>query len=63
MCARRFLLAVFVLTLLAVAAGFMIYQWGGNVLLSQATPKGHFEAARAGGRPDYSASSSWLART
>lgn len=62
MCARRFLLVVFVLTLLAVAAGFMIYQWGGNVLLKQATPKGHFEAASAGGRPDYSASSSWLTR-
>ena len=62
MCARRFLVAVFVLTLLAVAAGFMIYQWGGNVLLRQATPKGHFAASAAGGRPDYSASSSWLAR-
>ena len=62
MCARRFLVAVFVLTLLAVAAGFMIYQWGGNVLLSQATPRGHFEAAKAGGRPDYSNPSSWLAR-
>ena len=62
MCARRFLVAVFVLTLLAVAAGFMIYQWGGNVLLSQATPRGHFEAARAGAGPDYSGAASWLAR-
>ena len=62
MCARRFLMVVFVLTLLVVAAGFAIYQWGGNVLLSQATPRGHFEAARAGGGPDYSSASSWLAR-
>ena len=40
MCARRFLIMVFVLTLLVVAAGFAFYQWGGNVLLRQATPKG-----------------------
>jgi hypothetical protein len=62
MCARRFLMAVFVLTLLVVAAGFAIYQWGGNILLRQATPKGHFEVARAGGGPDYSTAVSWLAR-
>jgi hypothetical protein len=62
MCARRFLMAVFVLTLLVVAVAFAIYQWGGEVLLSQATPKGHFEAARAGGAPDYAQPSSWLAR-
>ena len=62
MCARRFLMAVFVLTLLAVAAGFFIYNWGGNILLRQATPKGHFEAASAGGGPDYSEPTSWLSR-
>ena len=62
MCARRFLVAVFVLTLLAVAGGFFIYQWGGSFLLEQATPKGHFEAARAGGGPDYSKAESWLSR-
>jgi len=62
MCARRFLGFVFVLTLLFVAAGFAIYQWGGDVLLKQAVPKGHFEAATAGGGPDYTEASSWLAR-
>ena len=62
MCARRFLMAVFVLTLLVVAAGFAIYQWGGDVLLKQAMPKGHFEAAKAGGGPDYAQASSWIAR-
>ena len=62
MCARRFLMAVFVLTLLAVAAGFFIYTWGGNILLRQATPKGHFAAASAGGGPDYSEPTSWLSR-
>lgn len=62
MCARRFLTAIFILTLIVVAAGFAIYQWGGNVLLKQATPKGHFEAAAAGSGPDYSRESSWVAR-
>ena len=55
-------MVVFVLTLLVVAAGFAIYQWGGNVLLSQATPRGHFAAAQAGGAPDYSTPANWLAR-
>jgi hypothetical protein len=62
MCARRFLVAVVILTLLIVAAAFAIYEWGGNVLLKEATPKGHFQAAEAGGGPDYRESSSWIAR-
>jgi hypothetical protein len=62
MCARRFLIAVFILTLLVVAAGFAIYQWGGNVLLKQATPRGHFEAAKAGGGPDYTRADAWISR-
>jgi hypothetical protein len=61
MCARRFLMAIFLLTLFAVAAGFAIYQWGGNVLIKGAIPEGHFEAAVAGERPDYTQTSSWLA--
>jgi hypothetical protein len=60
MCARRFLIAVFILTLLVVAAGFALFQWGGDVLLRQATPKGHFQAARAGGAPDYTLADSWI---
>jgi len=62
MCARRFLLAIFILTLIVVAGAFAIFQWGGNVLLKEATPKGHFEAAQAGGGPDYAQASSWVAR-
>ena len=61
MCARRFLIAVFVLTLLVVAATFAFFQWGGSVLLSQATPRGHFEAAAAGSAPDYTKLDSWIA--
>jgi hypothetical protein len=62
MCARRFLIVVFILTLLIVAAAFAIFQYGGNVLLRQATPKGRFEAPAAGTGPDYSLQTSWVAR-
>jgi hypothetical protein len=62
MCARRFLMVIFVLTLICVAGAFAIYQWGGRVLVEQAVPKGHFEATQAGGGPDYSNDDSWLSR-
>jgi hypothetical protein len=60
--ARRFLGCIFVLTLLAVAGAFAMYQWGGRVLINEAVPQGHFEAAAAGGAPDYSQASSWIVR-
>ncbi|MFL6765539.1 MAG: DUF3089 domain-containing protein [Sphingomicrobium sp.] len=62
MYARRFLGCVLVLTLLVVVGAFAIYQWGGRVLLKQAVPHGHFEAAKAGSGPDYSQAGSWIAR-
>src|SRR5215212_5571997 len=62
MCARRFLGFVFFLILIVVAGAVGIYRWGGDVLLKQAVPKGHFEAAAAGGGPDYTQDSSWIAR-
>ena len=62
MCARRFLGFIFLLTVLVVAGAFAIYQWGGNVLLKQATPQGHFEAAAAGSGPDYTSPANWIAR-
>jgi hypothetical protein len=62
MCARRFLIVMFVLTLIAVAAAFAIFQFGGRMLISQAVPKGHFEIAKAGSGPDYREASSWVAR-
>jgi hypothetical protein len=63
MCARRFLLAIFILTLLVVGAGFALYQWGSSALLrTEGTPKGHFVAARAGAGPDYSLPGNWIAR-
>ena len=53
MCARRFLIFVFVLTLLFVAGAFAIFQFGQQVLIKQATPKGHFEAPPPRSGPDY----------
>src|SRR5688500_2635728 len=61
MCARRFLIAIFILTLLVVASAFAIFQFGQKVLISQATPRGKFEAPPKNG-PDYALVSSWVAR-
>src|SRR4051794_34665819 len=62
MCARRFLIVIFVLILLVVAAAFAIFQFGGRVLIKSAVPRGHFEAAAAGSGPDYTKAESWIAR-
>src|SRR6476659_6482873 len=62
MCARRFLMAVFVLTLLIVAGAFAIFQWGGQLLLdTRGTPVGHFQASAAGSGPDYAEAANWIA--
>lgn len=63
MCARRFLIVVFILTLIAVAGAFAIFQFGQQVLIKQATPKGHFRAPTPTSGPDYSSLDSWIART
>jgi hypothetical protein len=62
MCARRFLIAIFVLTLIAVAGAFVIYQFGGSILLRSATPTGHFTAPPQRSGPDYSKADAWIAR-
>jgi hypothetical protein len=62
MLARRFLGVIFFLTLLIVAGAFAIYLWGGQVLLKEAVPQGHFEPVKAGSGPDYASADSWLAR-
>jgi hypothetical protein len=62
MCARRFLIAVFILTLLAVAAAFAIFQWGGSLLREQFKPQGHFVAPPPQSAPDYARMEHWLAR-
>ncbi|MEO7366264.1 MAG: DUF3089 domain-containing protein [Sphingomicrobium sp.] len=62
MCARRFLFVIFILTVLAVAGAFAIFQFGDRVLLQSTVPKGHFAAPAANSRPDYSLADNWLAR-
>ena len=62
MCARRFLIAIFILTLLVVAGAFAIFQFGDRVLIKSAVPTGHFEAAEAGNGPDYFDAANWLSR-
>lgn len=62
MCARRFLLIILFLTVLAVAGAFAIFQFGQDVLIRSATPKGHFVAPAASTGPEYSAPASWVVR-
>jgi hypothetical protein len=63
MFARRFLMVIFVLTLLIVAGAFAIFQWGGQFLLdSRGTPVGHFQASAAGSGPNYAEAANWIAR-
>ena len=62
MCARRFLILVFVLILIAVASAFAIFQFGQQMLIRQAVPKGHFEAPPPSSGPDYASDAAWLTR-
>ena len=62
MCARRFLLFVFFMILLVVAGAVAIFQFGDRILIKQAVPTGHFEAAEAGSGPDYSTEAAWMAK-
>jgi hypothetical protein len=62
MCARRFLMLIFILILIFVGGALALYQWGGEMLLKSATPRGHFVAAEAGSGPDYAKADSWIAR-
>ncbi|MEO7814672.1 MAG: DUF3089 domain-containing protein [Sphingomicrobium sp.] len=62
MLARRFLGCIFILTMIAVAVAFAFYQFGGKVLLSQGTPKGHYVAPKATDGPDYANPANWVDR-
>jgi hypothetical protein len=62
MCARRFLIIIFILTLLVVAGAFAMFQFGDKVLIKQAVPKGRFEAPQADTGPNYNDDSAWLIR-
>lgn len=62
MCARRFLMLILILTLIAIGAAFALYQWGGNVLIKSATPRGHYVAPPPRSGPDYASADTWIAR-
>ena len=62
MCARRFLLAITILTLLVVAGAFALFQWSGSVLRHMYTPQGHYTAPPPNSGPDYAKMDSWVAR-
>lgn len=62
MCARRFLMLIFILTLLFVGGAFALYQWGDQVLVRMATPSGHYLEPPKSSAPDYASDSAWLAK-
>ena len=62
MCARRFLILIFFLTLLAVGGAFAIFQFGSSALTRVATPQGHFTAPPPRSGPDYAEAANWIAR-
>ena len=62
MCARRFLILIFVLTLLAVGGAFAIFEFGSSALTRVATPEGHFTAPPPRSGPDYADAANWIAR-
>ena len=62
MCARRFLILIFILTLMFVGGAFALYQWGDQVLVRMATPTGHYREPPKDSGPDYSRDASWWAR-
>lgn len=62
MCARRFLMLIFILTLIFVGGAFALYQWGGEALVRMATPTGHYQEPPKGSDPDYAKAESWIAR-
>lgn len=62
MWARRFLIAIFALTMLTVAGAFAIHQFGGDILKQQMTPQGSFQAPPPQSGPDYADKESWISR-
>ena len=62
MCARRFLTLIVILILIAVAGAFALFQFGDEVLLRQATPKGHYQEPPKASGPNYSTGANWLAK-
>jgi hypothetical protein len=62
MCARRFLIVVVILTVLAVAGAFAMFQFGERVLIRSAVPQGHYQPPPPRSGPDYADQANWIAR-
>lgn len=62
MLARRFLLSVLGLTLLAVAGGLAIFLFGDRALTRMATPRGHYQRPPPHSGPNYSLEGNWITR-
>lgn len=62
MCARRFLILIFILILIGVGGAFALYQWGSEVLVRTATPRGHYREPPRDSEPDYARRENWIAR-
>ena len=62
MCARRFLILIFILTLIFVGGAFALYQFGDQVLVRMATPQGHYREPPKDSGADYSKVAAWIAR-
>ena len=62
MCARRFLMLIFILTLIFVGGAFALYQFGDQVLVRMATPQGHYREPPKQSGPDYAKDSAWIAK-
>ena len=62
MLARRFLGCIFILTLIAVAGAVAFFQFGSEMLVRSATPKGNYERPAPSTDPDYADAASWISR-
>ena len=62
MCARRFLILIFILTLIFVGGAFALYQFGDQVLVRMATPQGHYQEPPKASGPDYSKDAAGIAK-
>ena len=60
MCARRFLMLIFILTLIAVGGAFALYQFGDQVLVRMATPQGRYQEPPKTSAPDYRKVDNWV---
>ncbi|QDP18675.1 DUF3089 domain-containing protein [Sphingomonas xanthus] len=62
MCARRFLIIIFIFILLAVLGAFALFQFGDRVLIQQAVPVGRYQEPAPRSGPDYASDTAWIAK-